>query len=211
MNTRLLGMFTIAASAVALAACSTADETPPPTVTVTRSVTGVSVTPPVGTAPDSTPRPDVTTQAATSVPKGPRGSGGGGRCFDSNSDLAREAIASLGPDGNGGAWIPRRSSSHPVSGGCGLDWMLVNGDGFNDATYTSRVLLFAGGRFLGTVEPRELSYTSIVSDTLHSVTVSYRWIVGDDAFCCPQGGPTTVTASFDGRSITRTGEFPPAR
>ena len=126
-----------------------------------------------------------------------------------NSALARDAIATLGTDMLGGEWQPKGASEHPLSEGCGLDWLLVDGSGIQDATYTSRVLLFGGGKFLGTVEPHEFSYTSIAGGTLNSVTVRYRWLVDDDAFCCPQGGPTEVTVTLSGGRLSRTGQFPP--
>ncbi|MBM7367950.1 LppP/LprE family lipoprotein [Gordonia hydrophobica] len=156
---------------------------------------------PVSTPPISTPQ--------ISTPAADRPGSGHGLCFDLNSQLAQDAIATLGTDSNGGAWQPQGASNHPVSGGCGLDWMIVNGSGFNDATYTSRVLLFGNGQYLGTVEPHEYSYTSIAGDTLDSVTVRYRWLRDEDPFCCPQGGPSTVTVTLSGGQISRTGQFPP--
>lgn len=134
---------------------------------------------------------------------------GHGLCFDINSALARSAVDSLGPDPNGGGWDVQGGSENPLSQGCGLDWMLVNGNGIQDATYVSRVLLFADGQFIDTVEPKPYSYTSVAGSTVTSVTVGYRWLLPDDPFCCPQGGPTSVTATLDGTTIRRTGAFPP--
>lgn len=148
------------------------------------------------------------TQPASDT-SGDRPGSGHGLCFDLNSKLSQDSIATLGTDSNGGQWQPAGASNHPLSGGCGLDWMQVNGSGFNDATYTSRVLLFANGTFLGTVEPHEFSYTSIAGSTLNSVTVRYRWLRKDDPFCCPQGGPSEVTVTLSGGQLSRTGEFPP--
>ncbi|ALG83638.1 LppP/LprE family lipoprotein [Gordonia phthalatica] len=154
----------------------------------------------------TTDAPPTTTPAAET---NARPGSGHGYCFDLNSALARDAIATLGTDMQGGAWQPQGASEHPLSEGCGLDWLLVNGSGVQDATYTSRVLLFAGGKYLGTVEPHEFSYTSIAGGTLNSVTVRYRWLRKDDPFCCPQGGPTEVTVTLSGGRLSRTGQFPP--
>lgn len=164
---------------------------------------------PMATPPDPTGSAPAQTTKPVSDSAADRPGSGHGLCFDLNSQLAQDAIATLGTDSNGGSWEPEGASNHPLSAGCGLDWMLVNGSGFNDATYTSRVLLFAGGKYLGTVEPHEFPYTSIAGDTLNSVTVKYRWLGKDDPFCCPQGGPSTVTVTLSGGEISRTGQFPP--
>ncbi|EGD54359.1 LppP/LprE family lipoprotein [Gordonia neofelifaecis] len=177
------------------------DDTAPPAETAPAEVTAVEPGGPDAGAPRTAP---------ASNTEAPRPGSGHGLCFDLNSKLAADAIATLGADSNGGSWQPYRASNHPLSDGCGLDWMQVNGSGFNDATYTSRVLLFAAGEFLGTVEPHEYSYTSIAGDTLDSVTVRYRWLRPDDPFCCPQGGPTDVTATLSGGAVVRSGQFPPA-
>ena len=138
----------------------------------------------------------------------PYGSGHG-LCFDVNSPLARTSLTKIGRDSNGGTWSPYRASTNPVSGGCFLDWMLVNGNGIGDGTYESRVLLFQHGRFLGTVDPKPYPFTFIARSTKYSVTVRYRWLLDRDPLCCASGGPTEVTAfGFAGR-IFRIGTFPP--
>ncbi|MGI6798207.1 LppP/LprE family lipoprotein [Gordonia sihwensis] len=184
-----------------------------PTAQQQETVDEPGVQPPAAADRDvrSTPVAQTTSVADTdSDTDAGRPGSGHGLCFDLNSALARDAIATLGPDSNGGSWVPRGASEHPLAHGCGLDWMLVDGSGFNDATYTSRVLLFAGGQYLGTVEPHEYSYTSVAGDTLNSVTVRYRWLRDDDPFCCPQGGPTDVTATLSGGAVVRSGQFPPS-
>ncbi|GAB23098.1 MAG TPA: LppP/LprE family lipoprotein [Gordonia polyisoprenivorans] len=139
----------------------------------------------------------------------PPGSGHG-LCFDLNSALARDSLTKIGRDVNGGSWEPRSASTNPLSRGCNLDWMLVTGNGIGDATYQSRVLLFHNGRFLGTVDPKPYSYTSIAGWTRDHVTVKYRWLRADDPFCCASGGPTYVTAFQFGGRVIRLGFFPPA-
>lgn len=178
-----------------------------PTATVP-TVTEADTGPPIATTTEADTEPPVD---VTSVPptESERPGSGHGLCFDLNTKLSQDAIASVGTDSNGGAWRIGGASNNPLSEGCGLDFLLLNGSGFNDATYTSRVLLFGNGKYLGTVEPHEFSYTSIARHTLNSVTVRYRWLRADDAFCCPQGGPTEVTMTLSGGRLIRTGEFPP--
>ena len=168
--------------------------------TVTTVESGPAATPQTEPAPEATP---------ASATESKRPGSGHGLCFDLNTKLSQDALASIGTDSNGGEWRIVGASNNPLSGGCGLDYLLVNGSGFNDATSTSRVLLVGTGKYLGTVEPHELSYTSIAGSTLNSVTVRYRWLRENDAFCCPQGGPTEVTVTLSGDQLTRTGQFPP--
>ncbi|NDZ97721.1 LppP/LprE family lipoprotein [Streptomyces sp. SID6673] len=149
------------------------------------------------TAPDTGP-----------LPAAPPAGSGHGLCLDANSAVVHNAVASVGSDPNGGQWQVETASDNPLGRGCDLDFVLVTGSGYNDATATSRVLLFHGGEFVGTVEPVPYSYTAIAGFGRDSVAVRYRWLLGDDAFCCPTGGPTIVTATYDD-GIRRVGTFPP--
>ncbi|MGC5256968.1 LppP/LprE family lipoprotein [Gordonia sp. DT218] len=149
------------------------------------------------TAPGTGPRPQA-----------PPAGSGHRLCLDANSALVHNAVASLGNDPNGGQWQVERASDNPLGRGCDLDFVLVTGSGYNDATATSRVLLFHGGEFVGTVESRPYSYTGIAGFSRNSVAVRYRWLLDDDAFCCPTGGPAIVTATYD-EGIRRAGAFPP--
>lgn len=139
----------------------------------------------------------------------PQYGSGHGLCFDLNSRLAADSLKRIGRDSQGGTWSPVGASTNPLRRGCDLDWMLVNGNGIKDATYQSRVLLFHGGRFIGTVEPRPYSYTSIAGYTKNSVSVRYRWLKANDPFCCASGGPTTMTAYEFFGYVFRIGAFPP--
>ncbi len=134
---------------------------------------------------------------------------GNGLCFTPNSRLATDAMSRIGRDSNGGTWSPYRASKNPVSGGCNLDWMLVNGNGIGDATYESRVLLFHNGRFIGTVDPKPYGYTRIANSTKYHVTVEYRWLKPSDPLCCASGGPSYVTAFQAFGTVYRIGQFPP--
>ncbi|MDF0528837.1 LppP/LprE family lipoprotein [Tsukamurella sp. 8F] len=150
------------------------------------------------------------TRAVPAPTSGTRPGAGHGYCLDLDSKLVADAIAGLGKDSNGGDWNPQGASEQPLKNGCGLDFVRVLGSGVHDATVESRVLLFADGRFLGTVEPKPYSYTTIDGHTKNSVTVSYRWLRKDDAFAAPTGGPTKVTVTWDGQRLHRAGSFPPA-
>ncbi len=199
MNRRaLLTTITVAATAVSLAACTS----PAEQSSSLRSDSTASI-PQIASGEPTAPRSGATTSVSEMI------GSGGDLCLDARSALVRDAVQSLGADSNGGRWRVSEASRHRLAAGCDVDWVKVDGSGFGDATYTSRVLVFHDGRFLGTVDPHEYSYTSIAADTPHSVTVRYRWLGADDPFCCPQGGPTTVTASVSNGAIVRDGRFPP--
>ena len=98
-------------------------------------------------------------------------------------------IGTLGTDINGGNWIPRSASEEQIGNCPDLLWVSVDGDGVGDATYQSHVLFFHDGTYLGTATSEPYSYTHVIDSNKDSVSVQYRWLLDDDAFCCPQGGP----------------------
>ncbi|MYR07916.1 LppP/LprE family lipoprotein [Gordonia sp. SID5947] len=187
-------------------ACRT-DEAPPPDASPTTSVPTPEV--PTAALPTTAAPTHMTAPGTGPRPMAPPAGSGHGVCLDANSALVDDAVASLGADPNGGEWQVETSSDNRLADGCHLDFVLVTGSGYHDATATSRVLLFHGGEFVGTVESTPYSYTSIAGYTHRSVSVRYRWWLDDDAFCCPTGGPTVVTATYDD-GIQRKGTFPPS-
>lgn len=149
------------------------------------------------------------TEAAPSASP-PNGSGHG-LCFDANSALARDAVAGVDPAPAGGPWQVYKADDTPLSAGCpDLSWMQVDDSATNDGTFASMVLFFHDGTYLGTATARPYSYTDVVGSETHSVSVRYRWIVDDNPLCCPQGGPSVVTFTWDGAKVQAHGEFPPA-
>ncbi|WP_228461313.1 LppP/LprE family lipoprotein [Gordonia spumicola] len=219
MNRRALrASIVVTAAALSMTGCAAADQASSVASSRTTTAADVEATSQTTATAATHDQTQVVTTGVTTTRQTPgvtttqaaMNGSGHGLCFDLNSRLAKDSIESLGNDSNGGQWRISGASNNPLSGGCGLDWLKVDGSGFNDATYTSRVLLFHGGEFVGTVEPHEYSYTSIAGSTLDSVTVKYRWLRASDPFCCPQGGPTMVTASVSNGAVVRQGQFPPA-
>ncbi|WP_157556729.1 LppP/LprE family lipoprotein [Nocardia acidivorans] len=153
------------------------------------------------------------TPAATSAPvpvaeqrDAPNGSANG-RCFDPNSALAQAALARL-PAAPVGTWSVGETSNDPISGGCDglLSWMMA--DTKTNHPYT-QVLLFTGGTYLGTATADPYMFTMLTAHTRTSISLTYHWTVGNDPMCCPQGGPSTVTFTLNGTTVTAKGQFPP--
>lgn len=133
-----------------------------------------------------------------------------GPCLDVVSPLVTEAIRTLGTDVNGGNWIPRSASEEQIGNCPELLWVSVDGDGVGDATYQSHVLFFRDGTYLGTATSEPYSYTHVIDSNKDSVSVQYRWLLDDDAFCCPQGGPSVVNFTWNGSAVVADGQFPPS-
>ncbi|WP_228832397.1 LppP/LprE family lipoprotein [Nocardia brasiliensis] len=160
-------------------------------------------------APNNPPAPDnpppVADPPAADQP--PNGSGHG-LCFDSNSDLARSAVARLAPNKEGYPWVIREASNDPISAGCAgvLSWMLVDWNGSHPGYH---VLFFTNGTYLGTATSKYYGYTTVLGKTKNTVSVQYRWVTPQDALCCPSGGPNVVTYTLTGTTVQAKGEFPP--
>jgi hypothetical protein len=119
-------------------------------------------------------------------------------------------VANLGTDSQGGAFVIDDHTPGTSADGCPtLEWARATGTGIRNGTVQSHVLFFTNsGDYLGTATSDAYSYTSVVGATDSTVTVRYRWLNPDDAFCCPSN---TSFVEFDltGNTITPYGEFPP--
>ncbi|WP_327141536.1 LppP/LprE family lipoprotein [Nocardia sp. NBC_01327] len=136
----------------------------------------------------------------------PNGSANG-LCFDPNSALAQSALAKL-PAAPIGTWSVGQTSNDPISSGCDglLSWMMA--DTNTNHPYT-QVLLFTGGTYLGTTTSDPYMFTMLTAHTRTSISLTYHWTVGNDPMCCPQGGPSVVSFTLNGTTITANGQFPP--
>lgn len=147
-----------------------------------------------------------TVPAAAQQPAAPVGSGHG-LCFDLNSQLAQSAIATL-PAPDVGQWQVGQASDDPISAGCDgvLSWMTVSSTVNHPFT---NVLLFTGGAYLGTATSKPYMFTQVTGKTRNTVSVTYHWLQGNEAMCCPTGGPSVVTLTLNGTKVTASGQFPP--
>lgn len=139
--------------------------------------------------------------------QGPYGSGHG-LCFDLNSELAHNSVGRLAPNAGGYPWSIVEGSTDPISAGCSgvLSWLLVDWDGSHPGYH---VLFFTDGKYLGTATSKYYGYTTVLGKTKNTVSVQYRWVKPEDALCCPSGGPSNVTFTLNGTTVTAQGQFPP--
>ncbi|MFC9895656.1 LppP/LprE family lipoprotein [Nocardia sp. NPDC127579] len=144
------------------------------------------------------------TTAPTTVP-----GGGDGLCFDQDSELAHAGFARVAADEPSTIWTIPGASEDSADGGCAgvLSWMTMEGMGIHPATH---ILFFAEGKYLGTASAEPYAYTTVLGKTRGTVSVQYKWPLPEDALCCPTGGPSVVTFTLNGTTVTASGQFPPA-
>lgn len=197
----------VTATALTVAGCGSTEGTPEAASSTTASSAAASSTASESeTTVASSPPPQSDTRTSASMTAIPAS----GPCLDVGSPLVTDAISTLGTDVNGGNWIPTSSSEEQVGNCPDLLWVSVDGDGVGDATYQTHVLFFRDGTYLGTATSKPYSYTHVIDSNKDSVSVQYRWLLDDDAFCCPQGGPNIVNFTWNGSAVVADGQFPPS-
>ncbi|MEV0549339.1 LppP/LprE family lipoprotein [Nocardia salmonicida] len=152
-------------------------------------------TPPVTQAPTLIPAPDTTAPAPADNISGP------GRCVDPASTGVQNALASL--EGN---WVAGQASTDQP-GSCG-QLLYVRAIGGNSAGAPIHILFFRNGKYLGTGTSEPYAFTTVVGSSNNAVTVDYRWLAGDEPFAAPQGGPATITYSWNGSKVVMGGTLP---
>ena len=201
----------VTATALMVAGCGSTEGTPEAAASSTASSSTASATSTANeSGPTSSPPPQSGTPASESVPATTPAVPASGPCLDVDSPVVTDAIGTLGTDVNGGSWIPRSASEEQIGNCPDLLWVSVDGDGVGDATYQSHVLFFHDGTYLGTATSKPYSYTHVIDSNKNSVSVQYRWLLDDDAFCCPQGGPDIVNFTWNGSAVVADGQFPPS-
>ncbi|MEV6769317.1 LppP/LprE family lipoprotein [Nocardia sp. NPDC051030] len=129
--------------------------------------------------------------------------------MDLNSGVVTAALATLGAN-VGGEGFYADSGTEAAVGSCpSLLWVLA-GTPHGTASSPWHVMLFNHAGYLGTATKNSTSYTTVVGSSDRSVRVQYRWLAGQDASCCPSGGPVVVTLSLgsDNRTVTPDRDFP---
>ncbi|AGT94292.1 LppP/LprE family lipoprotein [Rhodococcus erythropolis] len=201
----------VTATALMVAGCGSTEGTPEAAASSTASSSTASATSTANeSGPTSSPPPQSGAPASESVPATTPAVPASGPCVDVDSPVVTDAIGTLGTDVNGGSWIPRSASEEQIGNCPDLLWVSVDGDGVGDATYQSHVLFFHDGTYLGTATSKPYSYTHVIDSNKNSVSVQYRWLLDDDAFCCPQGGPNIVNFTWNGSAVVADGQFPPS-
>ncbi|MGI5216695.1 LppP/LprE family lipoprotein [Nocardia sp. CA-290969] len=169
---------------------------------------GTQATAPTG-EPTATSAPAVTGQppvasSSESAPPVPADDGisGPGRCIDPSAPGVQEAVAGLG-DG----WVADQASADRP-GDCGqLLW--VRAVGGNSAGAPIHVLFFHDGTYLGTATSEPYAFTHVAGSSDTAVTVEYKWLVADEPFAAPQGGPAAITYTWTGSAVVMSEPLPP--
>lgn len=172
------GLLALFAAAALVAGCGSADDTSAPaTTTAAASSSGAAAS------------------SSTTAAETPTAISGNGHCIDIGSVGVRDALATL-PDG---PWVAEHASDAQVAKCPQLLW--VSASGGNSSGAPIAVLLFHDGRYVGTATPEPYAFAAVSGSTDTSVAVDYKWLVGDEPFCCPAGGPATIHYSWDGSAI----------
>lgn len=170
-----------------------------------------SVVVPPGSAQPSGGQESPGQQPGTTEPGGndAPGTAGNGKCVDLGSRAVKSALEHLGANVGGDGFYAESGTDAAIGSCPDLLWVLA-GTPKGTASSPWHVMLFNHSGYLGTATKNSTSYTSVVGSSDRSVQVQYRWLAGQDASCCPSGGPVTVTLTLgsDGRTITPDRDFP---
>lgn len=192
---------TTTGKASATAAQPSAGQQPPatqaPGATQAPDAPGTVAPAPVTEAPAETSAPD--TSAPNPAPA--NDISGPGRCIDPASTGVQNALSRLG-----GSWVASQASADQP-GNCGqLLW--VRAVGGNSAGAPIHILFFSDGKWLGTATSEAYAFTYVTGASDNAVTVDYKWLVADEPFAAPQGGPATITYTWTGSKVTMSAPLP---
>ncbi|MCZ4076732.1 LppP/LprE family lipoprotein [Rhodococcus sp. H36-A4] len=203
----------VAISVMALVACGNSEDgkaTPAPESSAAPGQQNVpqTVVPSPGALPpiiEDRP-PGERTEGAPSVEAAPATRTPGSQypvCLDLASTTVTDALASLLQYFDGVPWVATE-----IGDPCGsFTWVRADTSG-GTASSPVQVLFFADGDYLGTGTSEPYAFTFVDSQSVDTITVGYRWLVGDDANANPSGGPALIRYQWDGSSVTMLDALP---
>lgn len=144
-----------------------------------------------------------TSASATTTAETASDTSGNGLCLDPSSEGVRDAVASL-PSTND--WAIENSSDATIGDCPDLGWVTVSGGA--SAAAPIHVLFFHDGTYLGTATSEPYAFTYVSAEAGDTVSVDYKWLAGDEPFCCPAGGPATIPYTWDGSRVVMTVPLP---
>ncbi|WP_330179355.1 LppP/LprE family lipoprotein [Nocardia sp. NBC_01503] len=204
---RMIGIIAAVAAVTLVTACQDDGTTPAPGGSSASS--SVTVAPPGSAQPSATqPTPQ---SPGTTQPTGndAPATAGNGRCVDLNSPVVTAALGRLGPNVGGDGFYADSGTEAAVGSCPTLLWVLA-GTPRGTASSPWQVMLFNHAGYLGTATKNWTAYTTVVGSSDRSVQIQYRWLAGQDASCCPSGGPVVVTLTLgsDNHTVTPDRDFP---
>ncbi len=125
-------------------------------------------------------------------------------CLETDSPAVTDAVASLPQYFDGVPWVVYDSGDQCAS----FTWVAATSEGATAST-PDQYLFFANGRYLGTPTSAPYSFTFVSGQTPDTITIGYRWLIGDDAFASPSGGPALIRYQWDGSQVTMLDSLPP--
>lgn len=189
----------IMGAAALVAGCSTEDRSATLTTPAAATTTTATVVATTADAPPAVTRPAETSTS----PKAESNISGNGLCLDQDSSGARAALATLPGDGT---WAVEHVLDATIGNCPELLWLSASGG--NSAAAPIHVLFFHDGKYLGTATSEPYAFARVASSNDDTVAVEYKWLVGNEAFCCPEGGPVTITYSWNGSRVVMNEQLP---
>ncbi len=120
-------------------------------------------------------------------------------CKDSGgpaADTVRQAIAAVPVDVAGSTWV-EIARGHTKK--CRLYWVQIIPTIATEST-PQQLLFFDHNIPLGTPTPNPKPYITVLPPSDDTITVQYRWQVGNDQPCCPTGmGTVKFQIGSDGK------------
>lgn len=126
------------------------------------------------------------------------------QCIAMRSPVVSDAVASLPEYFDGVRWVAYEMGDPCAS----FTWVSATSEGATAST-PDHHLFFADGVYLGTATAEPYSFTSVTGQSSDTITVNYRWLVGEEAFAAPEGGPVSIRYQWDGNQVNMLDTLPP--
>ncbi|KZF10961.1 hypothetical protein A2J03_20355 [Rhodococcus sp. EPR-157] len=120
------------------------------------------------------------------------------------SPVVTDAVASFSPYFDDVPWVAYEMGDPCAS----FTWVSATSERAT-ASSPDHHLFFDDGVYLGTATAEPYSFSSVVDQSFDTVTVNYRWLVGDEAFAAPEGGPVAIRYRWNGSQVTMLDALPP--
>lgn len=185
------GNATAAAESTAAPGGQSVTQTVPPSVAGSPPVVGGSAV----TVPEQVPTVDAAIPSAAAPEPA--------QCLSMQSPTVSDAVASLPSYFDGVGWVAYAMGDPCAS----FTWVSATAPNATAST-PDHHLFFADGVYLGTATAEPYSFSSVSGQTANTITIGYRWLVGDEAFADPQGGPAVVRYQWDGSTVTMLDTLP---
>ncbi|MBJ8344124.1 LppP/LprE family lipoprotein [Antrihabitans sp. YC2-6] len=192
----------IAGAAAVVAGCETESGSPSAAETSRAAATSIAAAS-TTEAPSESETATTTSASATTTADTASNTSGDGLCVDPGSAGVLDAIATL-PSTND--WAIEDSSEATIGDCPELGWITVSGGA--SAAAPIHVLFFHDGTYLGTATSEPYAFTYVSAESADTISVDYKWLAGDEPFCCPAGGPATIPYTWDGSQVVMTVPLP---